>query len=742
MEQSGAGVATRTAESSIAYPFLKWAGGKSLVASDVIRRLGRQTRESTYFEPFLGGGAVFFRLRPARAVLIDRNQIAIHTYRAVKDSVENLIVELNRVKTPENRATYEAIRNEFNELATDLTSSGQLLRSALFVVLNHTCYNGLFRVNQDGQFNVPYGYYKRAFIFDSANLRTASRQLVESNALLLAGDYSEASARARRGDMVYFDPPYDPIDDTAKFTGYTSGGFGLRDQERLSDHAHKLVDRGCRVVVSNSPTPVIRELYADLRQDTVLVPRAINCDGSKRNRVPELLIYPRTRTTLHDQWERVVDSKKFALDGRSIYEVTSTEVKRISGIEPRLVAKMDTRDELPSLLVRKNYFVLPVAARRYALVPGDGYHDLEDVDATPVEFRPEREVPVTIALKAGESAAIQTALYSGLLEQVVGVPQLRSTLHNDKLSLGSTTIRYGKDWSHEIKGAQVEVDAGFENHGKFFLFECKAWRREELHDFNVRQLFFPQLKAREDLDKQDSKLDVVCYFLNVDPDTSVYSFWQYDFRDPHDYASIELITAKAFKIQRDARASPTQLLEELSEIEPTTSSYLPQADDASKLLTLVQGVAEGFATSDQVAGRFRFDIRQSSYYAEAAEELGLITRERRSGYALTTIGTEIARMDSDAATHEIVSRIFTLPVFRSIANLAIKERKSALEFDEILPLVWKSGKSRYNETTVRRRTQSVIAWLNWIGELTGTIRVRQQRRGRARVPHLESYDKT
>jgi DNA adenine methylase len=734
----GARVAT-SSNAQNAIPFLKWAGGKSLVADEIIKRLGKLPPDATYFEAFVGGGAVFFRYRPKRAVLIDRNSVAIHTYRMVKDSVDKLITELEKIPSPRTRREYEEIRTEFNQLPDTVSGSDALRRAALFVVLNHTCYNGLFRVNQSGEFNVPYGYYKRAFIFDPDNLRAASASLRGANTFLVAGDYSEVTQRAKRGDVAYFDPPYDPIDETANFTEYTSSGFGLRDQERLADHVHRLVDRGCRVAVSNSPTPSIRELYRDLRQDTVLVPRAINCDGTKRGRVAELLIYPRTRVTLHDQWEKVVESKRFDLDGTSLYEVTSAEVKRISGIEPRLVAKMDTRDELPSLLVRKNYFVLPVAARKYALVPGDGYHDLEDLDHKPEDFFPEREVPVTIALKAGESAAIQTALYSGLLENVVGVPQLRSTLHNDKLSLGQTRIHYRKDWEHEVKGAQVEVDAGFENHGKFFVFECKAWRQDELHDFNIRQLFFPQLKAREDLAERGLDFAVKCYFLNVDPDTSVYRFWEYDFEDPHDYASMVAVRSEAFHLVQPSRRNSTELLESLLQAEPSDTDYIPQADDASKLVTLLQGVAEGFDTSSQVARRFQFDPRQSSYYAEAAEELGLLVRFRDSGYSLTDIGSQIARLDSDKASDQIVRRIFTLPVFHDIGLKAVKDRSPALEASDLVPLVWKNGKGRYNETTVRRRTQSVIAWLNWIGELTGTIRVRAKSPPQPKVRRLDSY---
>jgi DNA adenine methylase len=706
-------------------PFLKWAGGKGSVADRVLRRLGTPEPDSTYYEPFLGGGAIFFRLRPRHAVLSDLNQSLIQTYSVVKNRVEDLISQLENLPAPESRDQFEVIRADFNQTRR----SGSVRRAALFIWLNHTCFNGLYRENRDGEFNVPFGYYKNAFIYDPANLRAARDALTAAHAEILCADYSDVLSQAKAGDQVYLDPPYDPVGSTSNFTEYTSSGFGPQDQWRLSDLFHSLAQRGCRAVLSNSPTPDIRELYSDLGRELVLVPRAINCDGAKRGRVGEMLIFPRHRITLHDRFDRVVEEKGFELDGSATFEVTSADVKRIGGAEPRLIAKMDTRDQLPPVLAGHGYFVLPSGPRKYAIVPGDGYHDLEGVSDRASFFTPEREIPVTVALKAGESAAIQTALYSGLLEKVIGVPQLKSTLHNDKVAIKDSEIRYGRAWKLRLQKTQVEVDAGFENHGEFFIFECKAWRRQNLRDFNIRQLFFPYVQSLESFKERGLHLKPRCFFLNVEPDTSIYRFWEYAFGEGenwNDYSSIHEIRSSraAYRLRQKSPSSPSELLRDLLGEEPSKTTYVPQADDPSKLVALAEGVAEGLNTPGQLAQRFQFDLRQSHYYGEAAEELGFIERERGHGFTLTGLGQKVVRMNTDDAAQVVIERMFALPVFREIAAKVIASGSPAILAEEIPPVITRVSSGRYGGSTLKRRAQSVTAWLNWVGEVTGTLRVR------------------
>ena len=281
-------------EKRAASPFLKWAGGKSLIADKIISRLDLANSGSRYIETFLGGGAVFFRLLPRRAVLIDSNVELIGTYLAVKNHVEKLIDELESLGVPSDREEYLSRRTEFNEMlpaSVGQSNSENVRRSALLIWLNHTCYNGLYRVNKKGKFNVPFGDYRKPHIFDPRNLRNASHVLKSSHANLRSGDYTAVLRIAKKGDAIYFDPPYQPIGKTANFTNYTPNGFGFSDQKELASVFAKLASRGCSVVMSNSSVPEVVHLYSKFQMEKVEVPRAINSVGLKRGSVEELLVF-------------------------------------------------------------------------------------------------------------------------------------------------------------------------------------------------------------------------------------------------------------------------------------------------------------------------------------------------------------------------------------------------------------------------------------------------------------------
>jgi DNA adenine methylase len=276
-----------------AKPFLKWAGGKGLVIPQLRRFVPDLVDIRRYFEPFLGGGAVFFALRPPQARLGDLNEGLVLTYKVVKEEVRPLITSLHKMRPPSREREYYDVRDAFNELSKrvgDLTGTEAIDFAAKFIWLNHTCYNGLYRVNRSGGFNVPYGFYQHPSIYTALGLEAASHALRAARATIAATDYETVLADAGEGDLAYLDPPYDPVSETASFTGYTAEGFSREEQERLSRVVHKVVEQGCRVILSNSPSDLIRGLYRDFRTETVSVPRAINCVGSKRTRVDELVV--------------------------------------------------------------------------------------------------------------------------------------------------------------------------------------------------------------------------------------------------------------------------------------------------------------------------------------------------------------------------------------------------------------------------------------------------------------------
>ena len=266
-----------------AAPIVKWAGGKSRLLDELTARSPRRFRR--YFEPFLGGAALYFRLAPRFGVLSDCNADLINMYRCVAWNVEAVIRRLARHRDDHTEAHYYKMRERWN---TDGQLAADVDRAAAFIYLNKTCYNGLWRVNSRGKFNVPVGRYDEPSIFDPVAMRAASKLL--QRAEIAPGHFADAAETARAGDFIYFDPPYHPLSETANFTSYTAGSFGPDDQRELAAIARALVRRGCSVMVSNSDTAFIRDLYKGFRIDEVDCSRAINSKASARGPQRELII--------------------------------------------------------------------------------------------------------------------------------------------------------------------------------------------------------------------------------------------------------------------------------------------------------------------------------------------------------------------------------------------------------------------------------------------------------------------
>lgn len=272
-------------------PFLKWAGGKTQLADALFERM--PIKFNVYHEPFVGSGAIFFRLfrehKITHAVLSDLNTELIDTYLAIRDHVAEVISILSEF--PHNEEFYYQLRSVDPKLIS------QSERAARMIFLNKTGYNGLYRVNRQGVFNVPFGRYTSPKTLDKENLISVSSAL--QNVEILNTSFETVVDRAKPGDWVYFDPPYVPLSQTAKFTSYHSSGFGFQDQKRLRDLCVELSQRNIYITLSNSDTDTIRTLYSSTRfeVDEVLASRAINCNGKKRGKITELVIanYPVNR---------------------------------------------------------------------------------------------------------------------------------------------------------------------------------------------------------------------------------------------------------------------------------------------------------------------------------------------------------------------------------------------------------------------------------------------------------------
>lgn len=289
-EPIGAMTQSLAIEAPPARPFIKWAGGKGQLLPELSRRLPAHFRR--YHEPFVGGAALFFHLYGTErlkggAVLSDYNPELILCYQIIRDDVESLIEALGVHERNHSQEYFLEVRSWDRQ--PNFMQRHPVERVARTIFVNRTCYNGLYRLNRKGQFNAPFGHYKNPLICDPENLRAVSRALTHVE--LRNGDFADVLTQAEPGDLVYFDPPYVPVSATASFTHYTGQTFGEAAQRRLAEVFFALAERGVFAMLSNSYTPLVRELYVGkaATHDIVLASRKINCDGLKRGHVEELI---------------------------------------------------------------------------------------------------------------------------------------------------------------------------------------------------------------------------------------------------------------------------------------------------------------------------------------------------------------------------------------------------------------------------------------------------------------------
>ena len=273
------------AKNKLVTPVVKWVGGKRQLLEEITQRLPK--RVTTYCEPFLGGGAVLFSLQPKNAIVNDLNADLMLVYEVIRDNVELLIASLEK---HENTSEYFYSIRDLDRDKDAYREMSAIDRASRIIYLNKTCYNGLFRVNSSGEFNSPFGYYKNPNIVNASVLRAVSKYLTANHVQLFHMDFEEVLRQVPRGAFVYLDPPYDPVSDTASFTGYNRGGFGREEQERLKHCCDGLTARGVRFLLSNSSTLFIQNLYAVYTVESVFAKRAVNSDAIKRGAVEEVLI--------------------------------------------------------------------------------------------------------------------------------------------------------------------------------------------------------------------------------------------------------------------------------------------------------------------------------------------------------------------------------------------------------------------------------------------------------------------
>lgn len=267
-------------------PVVKWVGGKRQIIKELEQFLPRDGFNK-YYEPFLGGAAMLFHLQPKTAIVNDVNSDLIKMYQVIKDHVEDLIQELNN--HPNNEQHFYEVR-DWDRDKDAYKARTDIERAARLIYLNKTCYNGLFRVNNAGEFNTPFGHYTNPGIINQPVLRAVSKYFQENKISFQSGDFSIALKDVTKKSFVYFDPPYDPISDSSSFTGYTKGGFGRDKQEALKKVCDSLNKKDVKFMLSNSSTEFIKELYSDYNIHIIHAKRAINSVAARRGNVDEVII--------------------------------------------------------------------------------------------------------------------------------------------------------------------------------------------------------------------------------------------------------------------------------------------------------------------------------------------------------------------------------------------------------------------------------------------------------------------
>ncbi|HEX5429557.1 MAG TPA: hypothetical protein VFX17_00570 [Patescibacteria group bacterium] len=401
-------------------------------------------------------------------------------------------------------------------------------------------------------------------------------------------------------------------------------------------------------------------------------------------------------------WSKVFEIKKFDLN-KDIHFITAKEIKQITGQEPRNMAKMDSTADLPSIFKNNGYFLLPIENGRYEIIRGEGYHKLEKNKKTG-EYDADIKFSITTAARgASEMEYLDYSIYTGVLEKILGLGSMYPSIRGRgrSRSFNFFVNRHQVD----VSGVQLEVDSGLEAEHAIVLIEAKM---ETPEDFIVRQLYYPY--RHFGLISPYKK--IVPTFFTYDLGNKVYKYWVYDFKNDVDYNSIYLKSVHAFKI---ISTEPVEL-SELKPLENTQIADIPQANDLDKIITMVFGVNEKIDDYKKIAKYFEFNERQSSYYRQAAESLGLIS-SHKGKYYLTDKGQKLIKLSTSERNIFFIKLISEYELVKS--SLDILQHKSVLTDGDLVKLVRQNHK--ISGSTVIRRAQSLKSWLNWIAERTNTF---------------------
>lgn len=407
---------------------------------------------------------------------------------------------------------------------------------------------------------------------------------------------------------------------------------------------------------------------------------------------------------LHQAWETIFKEKDYDLS-QDLHFVTAQDIKSITGEEARLMAKADSTKDLPEVMRNNGYFILPVKNGEYAIVRGNGFHNLEQKpEAKDFESRVKFNLSA-IDRNTSEMQYLDYSLISGLTEHVVNKGTLYSIIRGRERS---GDFAFNVNHSRlKVSGVQIEVDLGLEGEDSIVLLEAKS---RTIDDFIIRQLYYPYRRFTN-LAPQKKILPM---FFTYESSTGTYNYWLYEFTNLEDYNSLNLLKTDSYKI---INPNPVTL-DEISVGDITYTDVIPQANDLEKVIKFVFKVAEGLSDASVIAEYFGFDARQSSYYREAAESLGLVAFKNFK-YELTEIGRHLVSLESQERN------IFFAKVLAgsSLIKEGMDILKSGRELtkQDIENII--ASRGTLSGTTIPRRASSLLAWYKWIAENTGTISI-------------------
>jgi Domain of unknown function (DUF6997)/Domain of unknown function (DUF6996) len=415
-------------------------------------------------------------------------------------------------------------------------------------------------------------------------------------------------------------------------------------------------------------------------------------------------------STKIEKWSDIISQSNIDIS-KSINYVTAKQIKQITNEDARLMAKIDRIEKLPKIFKENSLFLLPISRKEYAIVRGTGYHLLEVITSTkPITYTTYLPFPASSLKAKSEGVILEYANSCGLLGKVTRTPNLIQTFR------GRTTtpkFTFNINGSH-ITGnhAQIEVDAGFENFKEIILFEAKIGIPSA---FGIRQLYYPFRTAYH-----DKKKAVRNFFLCLtrNGEKRLYSFWEYRF-DPYDsFESIELVGCKQYQIKVSRKLSVSTY----QNVRPIKSKReIPQADDVNKIIEFPLRVFEGYDTAEKIKDSFGFVNRQSSYYRQASEILGLVSRDKEWRYRLTDRGEEFLRLPSQQKSQYICKLLLEFPIINDIFLDVSIDRNKVIGRQHIIGLLKKY--SDLTGSTLGRRTQTLISWFKWIRNNVGIVEV-------------------